>query len=247
MLQIKNIHKRKNRIKLVDGVSFEAVEKKITALTGPNGSGKTTLLDIITGLDKADQGKIIFNKMNIINLSPYKRVKLGISRIFAEPKLFLQKTVLENMLLTFDESHDHFWKALFRFKTKNTVYYQRKLKIEKILQKSGLQAQESDKAESLSILQRKLLAIAMILVKEPSLIVCDELSSGLDKEGIVEIKKILDLLRKEGKTILLADQHLDFILDISDKIIVLNAGEEIAMGTPSKIRANKKVLEAYNN
>ncbi len=247
MLQLQNIHKHLNKIKLLDGISFEIAEKTITGLTGPDGSGKTTLLDIIIGLKKPERGKILFNSRNITRLSLYKRAKLGIIRVFAEQSVFPKQTLLENLVIAFDEPYDHFWRALFRVKTKNRIYYDRKQIIESLLAKLGIHAAETDLMEALPAGQRKLAMIARALLAKPKLIILDEISAGLDEENITCLKDALKKLKKEGYTFLVADQNLDFILDLSDKIIVLSAGEELAMGTSVQLRKNKKVQEAYNN
>ncbi len=246
MLQVKNLHKKLNEIKIVNGISFEALEKKITALIGPDGSGKTAVLDIITGLERADQGKIIFDERDVTNMSIHKRVQLGMARVVPE-QLESSRTVLENLIIAFDEPYDHFWKALLRLKSRNTIYYKRKLAVEAVLKKMGLAVHSDEPVKNLSIGQRKILAIAKAMITGARLIILDEPYSGLGAEYLKRMETILRELIKEGKTILIADHNMQFALDIADKIIVLNAGEEIAIGTPLKIKNNKKVLEAYNS
>lgn len=247
MLQLQNIHKHLNKIKLLDGVSFEIAEKTITGLTGPDGSGKTTLLDIVAGLKKPERGKIVFNSRNITRLSPYKRAKLGIRRVLSEQSAVPKQTVLENMIIAFNEPYDHFWRALFRLRTKNRIYFNRQQAIEALLKKLAIRASGTELMESLPAGQRKLVMLAQVLLAGPKIIMLDEPTSGLDTEAIGALKNILKRMKKEGYTFLVADHDLDFIMDVSDKIVVLSAGEELAMGTALQLRKNKKVQEAYNS
>lgn len=246
MLQVKNLHKSLDRIKLVNGISFEVLEKKITALIGPDGSGKTTVLDIIAGIVRPDQGKIIFDGKDITRMRMHKRVQLGMARVLPE-QLESSRTVLENLSEAFDEPCTHFWRALFRLKSRNIIYFKRKLAVEAVLKKIGLAVHSNEPVKNLSIGQRKILAIAKAILTGARLIILDEAHAGLDNECLGKIKKILKWLIKEGKTVLIADHNLQFAVDIADKIVVINAGEEIAIGTPLKIKNNKKVVEAYNS
>jgi ABC-type branched-subunit amino acid transport system ATPase component len=242
MLKIKNVSKHFEGVKAVDKCSFEVEKGTITALIGPNGAGKTTLFNIITGFIKPCSGKIRFNGEDITGISPEKRFMMGISRTFQIIRLFPKLTVLENMLLAMP-NHDGALHSLFP--VKNSFEKNNREKAVELLEFVGIHAKLNEKAMNLSFGQQKLLEIAKALAQDSDLIMLDEPASGVNLTMLAKIRGLLLKLKKQGKTILFIEHNMDFVMDIADKIVVLDYGKKIAEGTPKQIQGNKKVIDAY--
>lgn len=245
MLQVKGLKKHFGGVKAVDGCSFELEEKKITALIGPNGSGKTTVFNLVSGVLKADAGRIIFDGTEITGKSPDFIANLhgfGISRMFQQSRLFGNLAVRENLLLGFDNNDTKFWKNLAG---KNKVSKEKELAIKKMLGAVGLPGFENRLARDLSYGQKRLAELARTVLNPHKLLMLDEPVAGVNPKLRKEIASILLGLKKKGETILLIEHDMDFTLGTADKVIVMDEGKVIAQGTPKEIKNNKRVLEAY--
>ncbi|MBI2558680.1 ABC transporter ATP-binding protein [Candidatus Woesearchaeota archaeon] len=224
MLSVKNISKNFGGIKAVDGCSFEVKENTITSLIGPNGAGKTTLFNVISGLTAPDSGTIKLLNKKINNLPPYKIAQAGISRTFQLTKVFKNMSIKDNLLIANNTGED---------------------KMKKLLESVYLQKPLNTTASELSYGQQRLLELARALLKPHSLLMLDEPTAGVNPRIRQELKSILKRLRKDGKTILLIEHDMDFVMDISDFVVVLNEGKVLKIGKPKDIAKDKRVLEAY--
>ncbi|MDP6547871.1 MAG: ABC transporter ATP-binding protein [Candidatus Woesearchaeota archaeon] len=224
MLSIKSVAKNFGGVKAVNKCSFDIEENKITALIGPNGAGKTTLFNIISGLIGIDKGTIKLQNENITNLQPHKIANLGISRTFQLTKVFRNMSIKDNMLLAKHTSEEEIKKIL------DSVYLHKPL---------------DTFASELSYGQQRLLEIARALLMPHSLLMLDEPTAGVNPKIRQELKLILKNLKKEGKTVLLIEHDMDFVMSVSDTIVVLNQGRVLKIGNPKQVVKDKKVLEAY--
>ena len=243
-LQVQNLNKAFDGIKAVDNLSFEIEENSITALIGPNGSGKTTVFNLLSGFLRPDSGKIIFNGKEIATYKPSRIAHLGIGRTFQNIRLFPQISVLDNVMLAskYVKGED-FSAALFQTKNMKNEEKENRQKAEELLIFVGLIDKKNQLAENLSHGQRKLLEIARLLALESKVLLLDEPTAGVFPETK---KKILNFIKElKEKTIIFIEHDMSSVMDVAQKIVVLDSGKKIAEGTPEEIRANKKVLEAY--
>lgn len=245
MLKIKNLEKSFNGIKAVQNCDFDVGSNQIVALIGPNGAGKTTVFNLISGLVKPDSGHIHLKGQPIIGLDSYKIARLGLSRTFQLIRLFPKLTSMENLLLAKHQEGEDFLNTLYKIKY---IKHEEKTNRERcmgFLELVGLESKANTHAENLSYGQQKLLEIARSLATESDLLLLDEPVAGVNPVMREKIKKILLQLKKEGKTILFIEHDIKFVMDVADKVVVMDHGEEIAIGTPKEIKKNPKVAQAY--
>jgi branched-chain amino acid transport system ATP-binding protein len=242
ILQVKEVSKTFGGVKALDSCSFEVRRGTITALIGPNGSGKSTLFNIISGVMNADSGKIIFDGNDITNRSPEDISNSGISRMFQQSRLFKNLTVKDNLMLAIDNEDMKFWKNVLG---KNKITKEKEDKVKKMLKHIGMEEFEHKTARNLSFGQKRLVELARTILNPHTLLMLDEPVAGVNPRLRKTIVKVLLKSKKEGKTVLLIEHDMNFILGISDEVIVLDEGKVIAKGTPKEIKNNSKVLEAY--
>ena len=246
ILQVQNISKEFDGIKAVDSLSVEIGENAIVALIGPNGSGKTTAINITSGFLRADGGKIFFDGKEISSLSPYKISKHGIGRTFQNIRLFPQISVLDNVMLAMKyKKGESFFNCLFQTKVMHNEEKENREKAEGLLKFVGLIDKRNALAENLSHGQRKLLELARVLALDVKLLLLDEPTAGLFPETKKIMLNLLKTLKEKGKTILFIEHDIHSVMEIAEKVIVLNYGKKIAEGSPREIQENREVLKAY--
>jgi ABC-type branched-subunit amino acid transport system ATPase component len=246
MLKIENLKKHFAGIKAVNDCSFEVEKGKITALIGPNGSGKTTFFNLICGVIKPDEGKIIFStntgNRNIVGMPVEKISNLGISRLFQQTRLFKNLTVLENLLIAEDNEDQKFWKNILGFNKFDKAKID---KANKILNDFELKDIAHFQASDLSFGQKRLVELARNILNYHTVLVLDEPVAGVNPKIRIKIAEIISQMKKDGETILLIEHDMSFTLGVSDKIIVMDAGKIVATGTPTEIRNNPEILKIY--
>ena len=246
ILQVQNLFKEFDGIKAVNDLSFEIEEKSITALIGPNGSGKTTAFNLISGFLRPAEGSIYFNGQEITSFSPYKISRRGIGRTFQNIRLFPQISVLDNVMLGLKyEKGEKFASALFQTRRMKQEERENLNKAEGILKFISLSEKKDKPAENLSHGQRKLLELGRILALDPKLFLLDEPFAGLFPETKKVMGNLIKSLKEKGKTIFFIEHSIQPVMDVADKVIVLNYGKKIAEGRPDEIRNNEEVIKAY--
>lgn len=242
ILKIEHLVKRFGGLAAVNHCNFEIAENSITSLIGPNGAGKTTVFDLVTGLLKHDKGEIFLRGNAIGNLPAYRRSRVGMARTFQAIRIFPELTVLENMLLAFPENPENFlglWKPL------RPIMRKLKERAFELLHEIHLSEKAHTKAANLSYGQQKLLEIMRAVATGAKLFLFDEPAAGVNRTRLHTIINIIEKLKAEGKTIVIVEHDMGFVMELSEKIIVMDYGKEIAEGTPEEIQKNPKVLEAY--
>lgn len=246
ILQIQNLVKEFDGIKAVNSLSFEVEENSIVSLVGPNGSGKTTLFNLISGFLKPVKGEILLENIKITSLHPYKIAQIGIGRTFQNIRLFSQISVLENVMLAMKCGQEEgFFSGLFQTKKMKEKERENHQKAEELLKFVGLIEKRNALAENLSHGQRRLLELARVLALNPKVFLLDEPMAGLFPETKRVMLNLIKNLKERGKTVLFIEHDINSVMDIAERIIVLDHGKKIAEGTPKEIRENKEVLKAY--
>lgn len=245
VLDIAHLHKRFGGIAAVNDCSFSVRKGQIVGLIGPNGAGKTTVFNIITGFLRPDTGTIHFDSTDTAKLRPDQVFALGISRTFQSIRLFPNMTVLDNVLLAIKDQNEHFLHAVLQLPAWKREEEHHRAIARATLAAVGLSGKETELAGNISYGQQKLLEIARALVSNPEVLLLDEPAAGVNPTMLQQIRKLLLKLRAEGKTILLVEHDMEFVMGLCDTVVVLDYGREIAIGTPKEICKNPRVLEAY--
>ncbi len=211
----------------------------ITGLIGPNGSGKTTLFNVITGYDRVDAGEVYFDGRKITNASPDRVFGLGIGRTFQLTRIFPRLTVLENMLVAARRDR----------RVRNPLarmggHAERRRAME-LLEFTGIAGHAAQLADTLSYGQRKLLELAYLLIADPAVMLLDEPAGGVNPSLVNEIAARIRELNAEGKTFLIVEHNMNFVMNLCHRVTVLDYGNVIAVGRPEIIRSDPRVLDAY--
>jgi ABC-type branched-subunit amino acid transport system ATPase component len=210
--------------------SLTARAGQITGLIGPNGSGKTTLFNVMTGYERSDAGRVYLGDQQITGAPPARVFALGIGRTFQLTRVFPRLTVLENMLVPAQRgqsARQHRQRAL------------------DLLAFTGIADHASALAGTLSYGQRKLLELAYVLVSDPAVVLLDEPAGGVNPSLIHHIADRIRELNNEGRTFLIVEHNMEFVMGLCHQVTVLDSGTVVASGPPEEIRANPRVLDAY--
>lgn len=241
-----NITKHFGGLSALNDVSIEIERGSITALIGPNGAGKTTLFNVLTGFIRPSSGRVLYGEKDITFAAPNRISMLGISRTFQITRVFPGLTVLENAMFGCNPVRGESpITAVFR---RGFAREEEKRNSEKALANLdtlGLIQYRDELAGNLGYAQRKLLEIARVLTSEPNLVLLDEPFSGIFGEMMRKMIGILLALKRAGKTILLIEHNMSVVMEISERVFVLDHGELLASGTPDEIRSDERVIEAY--
>lgn len=224
----------------LNGCSLDVQKGSITGLIGPNGSGKTTLFNVMTGYVKPDAGTVIFEGNDITGARPNRVFALGVGRTFQLTRIFSRITVLENMLVA--TQRDESWlRGLTRSKS-SPVEVEAAMEW---LDFVGLAKLAGLEAGALSYGQRKLLELAYVLVANPDVILLDEPAGGVNLTLINIIGEKIQALNAQGKTFLIVEHNMEFVMKICDVVTVMHQGKDLVAGPPAEVRANPAVLDAY--
>jgi branched-chain amino acid transport system ATP-binding protein len=240
LLEVEGVSKSFGGVHALSSASLSVPEGSISGLIGPNGSGKTTLFNVITGYESAGTGAVRFRGAAITGSNPDRVFGLGIGRTFQLTRIFARLSVLENVLVATQRSES--WvRSLVRLAGSPS---ERRRAME-LLDFVGLTRLAGDLAGTLSFGQRKLLELASLLVADPQVLLLDEPAGGVNPTLINQLADRIRELNKAGKTFLVVEHNMEFVMSLCDRVTVLSQGATLAAGTPEEIRANPAVLDAY--
>ncbi len=247
MLKVVELSKDFANLRAVDHCSFEVPQGLIFGLIGPNGSGKTTVFNLVTGFLEPTSGRIFFKDREITGLRPYQIGRLGIVRTFQLVRAFNRMTVMENLLLApKSQAGENFLLGALRTAK---VRRQEREAIERaanLLALVGLDKVADEYCGNLSYAEQKMVEITRALMTDPQLILLDEPASGINPTLVNQILDYIRRLRDEqGKTFLVVEHDMRVIMNLCDRIAVLNYGQKIAEGTPAEVSADARVIDAY--
>ena len=269
VLKIENATMQFGGVVAVDNLNLEINQGEIVALIGPNGAGKTTAFNVVTGVYQPTNGAVWFNGEKIIENHPQgkmkslykgehageytqviaptpdKITKLGMARTFQNIRLWKSQTVFDNVLIAKHcRTTSNVFSATFRLNRKEEK--EQREEVMKLLEIVGLADVKDELATSLPYGKQRRLEIARALAAEPQLLLLDEPAAGMNPQETDELTAFIGQIRDEFKlTIFLIEHHMNLVMDISDRIYVLDFGKLIAEGTPAEIQNNKRVIDAY--
>ncbi len=246
VLKIERITKRFGGITALDQVSFSVARNELVALIGPNGSGKTTLFNCVAGELRPDSGTIYINGINTSGWPVNQIARLGLSRTYQQIEVFPKLTVRENLFVAGQEAHkiglvESLWKSR-KVKALDTRLEE---ETEAMIEMLGLMDQAEEYGGDLSYGQRKILAIGMALMSKPEILLLDEPVAAVNPTMISKIIKILMDIKARGFTILIVEHNLPVVMEIAERIVVVNSGKKLLEGPPEVIRKDQRVIEAY--
>ena len=229
LIDLSHIFKSYDGDLILDDLSLSVKENSFVTLLGPSGCGKTTTLRIIGGFEKPDKGQVIFDGEDITNMPPNKR---QLNTVFQKYALFTHMSIAENIAFG------------LKIKGKSKSYIDDKIKY--ALKLVNLDGFENRSVDSLSGGQQQRIAIARAIVNEPKLLLLDEPAAGMNPQETLELTEFIhDIRKKFDLTILMIEHHMNMVMDISDRIYVIDFGKMIAKGVPEEIQNNEVVIQAY--
>ncbi|TMH32513.1 MAG: ABC transporter ATP-binding protein [Betaproteobacteria bacterium] len=247
LLSARNLSVRFGGVLAVNGVSFDVKRGEVFTLIGPNGAGKTTVFNLISRIYTPTTGEIEFEGRKLSALAPHEVAKLGIARTFQNIELFEHATVLQNLLIG---RHTHretgLWSDIFFTPRARRAEVAAREKVEQVIDLLDLQHHRESLVAGLPYGVRKVVELARALCTEPKLLLLDEPSSGLNVEETDDmVFWVRDIQQELGVTVLMVEHDMSLVSKVSDRVLAMNQGETIALGTPREVQADAGVIEAY--
>ncbi|GLO65133.1 MULTISPECIES: ABC transporter ATP-binding protein [Oceanobacillus] len=245
-IETKELSKQFGGLRAVNNVDFSIDKGKINAIIGPNGAGKTTFFNLISGVYKPTSGQVMFKGKDISTLPANKIAELGVARTFQTTHLFEKSNVFENVVVGHSlRTQSNLWDAIFRTKRLKQEQERSNQKALEVISFVGLSNVADVPVANLSQEEKKRVAFALALATDPEIIFLDEPTAGVNPDETEELSALIKKMAQQGITICLIEHKMKMIMELADKIMVLNYGEKIAEGTPNEINQNEEVIRAY--
>lgn len=246
-LEVKNLNINFGGIKALNGVSFHVGENQLFGLIGPNGAGKTTVLNIINGVYQPSSGNIFLDEKDIVRLKPHQIAEMGVARTFQNIELFKNISVIDNLMLgrhQFIQS-GVLWGSFYLGKCLKEEIVNRD-RVEEVIEFLEIEAYRKKIVRMLPYGIQKRVELGRALSMDPKILLLDEPCSGMNTEETEDMARfILDIKEEMGITIMMIEHNMEVVMDIADRICVINFGTKIAEGNPREIQSDSQVIKAY--
>jgi len=246
LLRTRGLSKSFGGVRAVRDIALAVPAETIFAIIGPNGAGKSTLLNLMSGVFQPDAGTMMFDDVDLVGLAAHRRVRLGLARTFQKIRLFKQLSVLDNVIAGFHVHHavpswqyvlhgQAFWRDHARCREEAAA----------LLSFVGLAPRAEVLAGSLAYGEQRMLEIARALATRPRLLMVDEPAAGLNAAEVAKLLDRLRMLREGGMTLIVVEHNMDLVMQVADRVLVMDYGQPLFEGTPAEVQANPAVIAAY--
>jgi len=246
VLSIDNVAVHFGGLVAISDMTFGVRAGEIVGLIGPNGAGKTTAFNVVTGFLKPTSGEVRYRSTALTGLKPHEIAKLGLVRTFQRTSVFQERNVFQNVLTGLHcRGRSKLWDTLLRTPREKSSERELVDEANKILRFVGLEQRAYEQAGTLPYGEQRLIGVALALAAKPSMLLLDEPVSGMNPSETARFVKLVEKIRDSGVTILLVEHDMPMVMEVCDRIVVLNYGRIIAEGTPAEIQNNPEVIRAY--
>ena len=246
MLSVAGLSKRFGGLKAIDNLSFEVAPGTVHAIIGPNGAGKTTLLNLLTGIYRPDQGRVILAGHDVTGQPTHRWAAAGLGRTFQNLQIFFNMSALENVMAGRHlRERCELLPSLLRTPAQARAEAACRAQAAALMQRVGLGAYLGARADSMPYGALKRLEIARALALEPQVLLLDEPAAGLNHTEAREIDALIRELAHGGMTVVLVEHNMRLVMEVSDRVLVLDRGARLAEGTPAEVARDERVIEAY--
>jgi branched-chain amino acid transport system ATP-binding protein len=246
LLEARGLAKNFGGVRAVQDISLNVPPQTVFAIIGPNGAGKSTLLNLLSGIFRPDAGTVTFGGADLTHVRAHRRVRHGIARTFQKIRLFRQLSALDNVVAGF---HIHanipFWQYVVHGPAFRAHHARCRDEAARLLAFMGLEARAHVAAGSLSYGERRMLEIARALATSPRLLMVDEPAAGLNAGEVEALVERLQMLRRDGLTILVVEHNMDLVMTIADRVLVIDYGQHLFEGAPAEVQQHPGVIAAY--
>jgi branched-chain amino acid transport system ATP-binding protein len=246
LLSVQGLNMRFGGLRVIDDLSFEVAAGTVHAVIGPNGAGKTTLLNIMTGIYRPSAGRVVLGERNLTGLPTHRWAAAGLGRTFQNLQVFFNMSALENVMTGRHlREHCALLPALLRTRSHARAEQRCREYAAALMRQVGLEAYLDARADSMPYGALKRLEIARALAAEPKVLMLDEPAAGLNPTEAREIDALIRQLAANGTTVVLVEHNMRLVMEVSDRVLVLDRGVKLVEGTPAEVSRDARVIEAY--